>query len=70
MPKHKTQFAWKCKKEHIAKVNIPNLVYPNQNVDIVIPHGSRDHAIVPDTVKTTFNLDTEWQTKHDVSPKM
>ena len=24
-----------------------------------MPHGSRDHVIVPDTVKITFNLDIE-----------
>ena len=34
MPEHRTQFAFKGKKEHIAKVNISNMVYPNQNIDI------------------------------------
>ena len=24
-----------------------------------VPHGSRDHVIIPDTVKITFNLDIE-----------
>ena len=43
----------------IAKVNIPNIAYPNQHIDIEIPHGSRDHVIVPDTVKITFNFDIE-----------
>ena len=47
----------KDKREHIAKVNIPNIAYPNQHTDIEIPHGSRDHVIIPDTVKITFNLD-------------
>ena len=56
MVEHRTQFAFKGKREHIAKVNMPNIAYPNQHIDIEIPHGSRDHVIVPDTVKITFNL--------------
>ena len=56
---HRTQFAFKRKREHIAKVNMPNITYPNQHTDIEIPHGSRDHVIVPDTVKIKFNLDIE-----------
>ena len=38
---------------------MPNIKYPNQHTVIEIPHGSRDHVIVPDTVKITFNLDIE-----------
>ena len=38
---------------------MPNIAYPNQHTDIEIPHGSRDHAIVPDTVKITFNFDIQ-----------
>ena len=56
---HRTQFAFKGKREHIAKVNMPNIAYPNQHIDIEIPHSSRDHVIVPDTVKITFNLNIE-----------
>ena len=59
MVEHSTQFAFKGKREHIAKINMPNIAYPNQQIDIEIPHGSRDHVIVPDTVKITFNLDIE-----------
>ena len=59
MPEHRTQFAFKDKREHIAKVIIPNMAYPNQHIDIEIAHGSRDHVIVPETVKITFNLDIE-----------
>ena len=61
MVEHRTQFVseTKDKREHIAKVNMPNIAYPNQHNDIEIPHGSRDHVIVPDTVKITFNLDIE-----------
>ena len=36
---------------------MPNMAYQNQHIDIKIPHGSRDHVIVPDTIKITFNLD-------------
>ena len=59
MVEHRTQFAFKGKREHIAKVNMPNIEYPGQHIDIEIPHGTRDHVIVPDTVKITFNLDIE-----------
>ena len=59
MPEHRTQFAFKGKREHIAKVNIPSMTYPNQQIDTEIPHGSRDHVIVPNTMKITFKLDVE-----------
>ena len=38
---------------------MPNITYPSQHTDIEIRHGSRDHVIVLDTVKVTFNLDIE-----------
>ena len=38
---------------------MPNMTYPNQYIDIEILHGSRDHVIIPGTVKITFNLDIE-----------
>ena len=59
MVEHKTQFAFKWKREHIVGVNIPNIENPGQHVDIKIPQGSRDCVIVPDTLKITFNLDIE-----------
>ena len=59
MVEHTTQFAFKGKREHIARVNTPNIAYPSQHTDIGIPHSSRYHVIVPDTVKVTFNLDIE-----------
>ena len=59
MVEHRTQFAFKGKREHIAKVNMPNIAYSNQHIDIEIPHGSRDHVIIPDTVKITLNIDIE-----------
>ena len=59
MVEHRTQFAFKGKRKHKAKVNMPNITYPNQHIDIEIPHVSRDHLIVADVVKITFNLDIE-----------
>ena len=38
---------------------MPNIAYPNQHIDIKIQYGSRDHVIVQDTVKFTFNVDIE-----------
>ena len=38
---------------------MPKIAYPNQHIDVKIPHGSRDHVIIPETVKITFNLDIE-----------
>ena len=35
------------------------MAYPIQHINIEIPHDSRDHVIVPDTVKITFNLEIE-----------
>ena len=57
MIKHRTQFAFKGKREHIATVNTPNIAYLGQHFKIIIPQGSADHVIVPDTVKITFDLD-------------
>ena len=59
MTEHRTQFAFKDKREHIAKVNMPIIAYLNQHIDIEILHGSRDHVIVPDTIKIMFNVDIE-----------
>ena len=59
MVEYRTQFAFKDKREHIAKVNMPNIAYPNQHIDTEIQHGSRDHAIVRDTINITLNLGIE-----------
>ena len=55
----RTQFVFKGKREHIAKLNISNLAYSNQYTDIEILHVSKDHVIIPDAMKITFNLDME-----------
>ena len=59
MAQHMTQFVFKGKREHISKINIPNIAYPKQHNDIEIPKSTRDHVIIPDTVKITFILDIE-----------
>ena len=59
MVEHRVQFAFKGKRKRMTKANMPNMAYPNQHIDIVIPHGSKDHVIVPDTFKIRFNLDIE-----------
>ena len=60
MVEQRTQFPFiKGKREHIARVNMPDMAYPNQHIDIEILHSSRDHIIIPDTVKIMFNLDIE-----------
>ena len=59
MVEHRTQFAFKDKRKNIAKVNIPNIAYPCQHIDIDILLGSRDHVIISGTVKITFNLNIE-----------
>ena len=39
MVEHRTEFAFKGKREHMAKDNTPNIGYASQNIDIEIPHG-------------------------------
>ena len=34
MAEHRTQFASKGKREHLPKVTIPNIAYPNEHIDI------------------------------------
>ena len=58
-PEHRTQFAFKSKREHITNVKIPNIAYPNQHIDTETTHGSRDKFIVPGTVKITFDFDRQ-----------
>ena len=67
MVEHRTQFAFKGKRKHIFKANMPNIEYPSQHINIKIPHGSRDYVIIPDTAKITFNLDiTSTDKRHSV----
>ena len=41
----------------MQKVNVLNIAHPSQHIDIEITHGSKDHVIIPNTVKITFDLD-------------
>ena len=57
MIEYRPQFAFKCKRQHIATVNTFNIAYPGQKVKIKIPWGSIDHVIVPSTLKIRFDLE-------------
>ena len=57
MIKHRTQFAFKGKREHITTVSTPNIEYTGQKFEIIISQGSADHVIVPDAPKITFDLE-------------
>ena len=37
MIEHRTQCAFKGKREHIATVSTPNIAYPDQHFKIIIP---------------------------------
>ena len=50
MPKFKTQFPFKGKSGHISKVNVTNMAYPNEYIDIKTIHGSKEPAVLADTV--------------------
>ena len=63
MAEHRILKAFDGMIEHITKPNTPNMAYPGQQIDIEVPHGSRDYVIVPDTVTITFNLDITWTDK-------
>ena len=57
MIKNRTRFAFKGKREHIITVSTPNIAYPGQHFKVIIPQGSADHVIVPDTLKITFGIE-------------
>lgn len=42
----KNKFAFKVKREHIVKINTPNLAYGNQHIDNEIPHFSKYHCAI------------------------
>ena len=68
IPEHRTQLAFKSEREHITKVKIPNIAYPNQHIDTETTHGSRGKFIVPDTVKVTLILTGKSQQKKLAKP--
>ena len=53
---NRTQFASKGKGEHIAKVNIPYIAYRSQRVGTERPQGSKDHVVIPNTIKLRLIL--------------
>ena len=64
MVEHSAQFAFKGERKHIVKVNMSNIAYPNQLIDIEIPYGSRDHNQIPSKLRLTLTLNQ--QTRHVV----
>ena len=58
-PENRIKFAFKGKHKKVLKVNIPKIGYPGQHIDVQIPSGSKDHTIVPNTLKLSFNVDVE-----------
>ena len=51
------------KREHITKINITNIVYPNQDKDIKISGVLRGNINVPDNIKLTFSPGIEYTDK-------
>ena len=51
------------KREHITKINVRNIVYPNQDKDIEISGGSRGNINVPDNIKLTFSPGIQYTDK-------
>ena len=58
-PEKHIKFAFKGKHKKVLKVNIPKIRYPDQHIDVQIPSGLKDHTIVPNTLKLSFNVDVE-----------
>lgn len=56
MPKHRTQLVFRDKQEHLAMVKTPNISRPNQYFDTEIPHISRAHVVLPQTIKYRFYI--------------
>ena len=67
MAEHRVQFVFKGKREHMAKVNMPNIAYPNEDIGIKILHSSRNHVIITDIVKITFNITSTDKTRSVVN---
>ena len=57
MAENRISNAFDGTREHMVKPNTPNMAHPDQHIDIEIPKGSRDHVIVADVLKITFNLE-------------
>lgn len=58
MPEHKT-VCIEGQQRTYRQVNISNISYLNQYIDIQIPNGLGDHAIAPDTMKIMFSFDID-----------
>ena len=59
MIEYRISKAFNGKREHMVKPNTVNIAYPSQHIDFRIPKSSRNHVVVPNTRKITFNLEIE-----------
>ena len=59
MIEYRISKAFNGKREHMVKPNTANIAYPSQHIDFRIPKSSRNHVVVPNTRKITFNLEIE-----------
>ena len=44
---NRTQWAFKGLREHVVKMNIPNIAYPDQEIYIEIPTGLEGDVMIP-----------------------
>ena len=56
---NRIQWAFKALREHVVKINTPNIAYPDQEIYIEIPTGSESDVIPPQIPMATFNLNVE-----------
>ena len=59
MVEHRIPEVFNGTREHMAKSNTPNMTYPSQHIDIKITKRSRDHVVIPNTLKITLNIEIE-----------
>ena len=56
---NRIQWAFKGLREHVVKMNTPNIAYPDQEIYIEIPTGSEGDVMIPQIPQVTFDLNIE-----------
>ena len=56
---NRTQWAFKGLREHVVKMNTPNIASPGHEIYIEIPTGSEGDVMIPQIPQVTFNLNVE-----------
>ena len=59
MPEHRIPEDLDKARVHMVKSNTPNTAYPSQHIEIEITKVSRDYVIVTETLKITFDFNTQ-----------